>query len=112
MSFDRYSYYFLSSVGLRPGKAFKMLITNGQIVQFIFRHAQFGCSPLAPRSLARRSLVASVPFLYLHFNKPGGCSGFAAWCFNVCFNVLLLFLFRSFHRTTYAAKSPKAAKLA
>ncbi len=55
-------------------------------------------------------MLCSVPFVYLHFTKPRGCSGFLAWCFNVVFNVLLLALFSNFHRNTYGAKAAVAAK--
>lgn len=34
-----YSYYLLCSLGQRPGRVFKLFVTNGQIVQFIFRRA-------------------------------------------------------------------------
>ena len=39
-----YSYFLLSSLGVRPGTAFKKLVTSGQIVQFIFRRAMRGRS--------------------------------------------------------------------
>lgn len=80
-----YGYYLASSLGLKPGKLVKQLITSSQIVQFLF------------------SLVCSLPFLAMHFfTRPGGCAGFPAWAFNCTFNVLLLLLFRDFHRKTYA----------
>ena len=80
-----YGYYLLSSLGLKPGRLVKQLITSSQIVQFLF------------------SLVCSVPFLAMHFvTRPAGCAGFRAWAFNCGFNVLLLGLFRDFHRREYA----------
>jgi hypothetical protein len=89
-----YGYYLLSSLGLKPGRLVKQLITSSQIVQFLF------------------SLVCSVPFLAMHLvTRPEGCAGFRAWAFNCSFNVLLLYLFRDFHRRTYdtgaAAKKAK-----
>lgn len=71
-----YGYYLACSCGARPGRAVKQAVTGAQIVQFLF------------------SLAASVPFLWLHSTRPGGCSGFDAWAANVAFNVLLLGLVR------------------
>ena len=76
-------------MGLRPGRAFKVAVTNGQIVQFVF------------------SFAVSLPFLYLHATR--GCSGFHAWAFNAGFNVLLLALFADFKRRTYADTAAAAA---
>jgi hypothetical protein len=57
------------------------------------------------------SFVCCIPFLYLHFT--GGCSGFQAWLFNACFNVILLALFANFHRASYgASKQAKQKKAA
>jgi hypothetical protein len=53
-------------------------------------------------------VVVSVPFLYLHFRQPGGCSGFPAWCGNVAFNLVLLALFSDFHRRTYKGAKKRA----
>jgi hypothetical protein len=58
-----YFYYFLTTLGIRPG--WKVLVTNGQIVQFVF------------------SFACSVPFVWTHVTSVrgggGGCAGFEAW---------------------------------
>jgi GNS1/SUR4 family len=82
-----YSYFLASSLGAKPGKFVKKLITSSQIVQFVF------------------SLVCSVPFLYMHVHRRGGCLGFNAWAFNCTFNIILLALFADFHSRTYAKKA-------
>eukprot|EP00271_Cylindrocystis_brebissonii_P013329 TRINITY_DN33082_c0_g1_i1.p1 TRINITY_DN33082_c0_g1~~TRINITY_DN33082_c0_g1_i1.p1 ORF type:complete len:280 (-),score=30.19 TRINITY_DN33082_c0_g1_i1:342-1181(-) len=79
-----YLYYFLHSIGMPP--PWRKFVTNGQITQFCF------------------SFIASLPFLWLHFSKGGGCAGFSAWLFNVAFNLSLLYLFVDFHRKQYGAK--------
>ena len=81
-----YAYYFLTSLGYKPG--WKVLVTNGQIVQFVF------------------SFAMSVPMVVRHLAGPG-CSGFGAWLFNAVFNAMLLLLFRNFHRETYTTKEEK-----
>ena len=89
-----YSYYLLSSLGQRPGRVFKLFVTNGQILQFVF------------------SFLCTLPFLYLHRQK--GCSGFESLLFNAVFNVALLLLFSNFKRETYRAApaKPRRAKRA
>ncbi|CAI0375740.1 unnamed protein product [Linum tenue] len=84
-----YGYYFCTALGSRP--RWKRLVTDFQIVQFVF---SFGISGL---------------LLYYHF-AGGGCSGMAGWCFNAVFNASLLALFVDFHGKSYAAaKKRKAA---
>jgi hypothetical protein len=78
-----YSYYFLTSVGIRP--PWKKLVTNIQIVQFVF------------------SFAVSMPLVWMQLNG-GGCQGFGAWGFNAAFNATLLVLFWDFHRRSYKAK--------
>ncbi|KAL3693243.1 hypothetical protein R1sor_006894 [Riccia sorocarpa] len=75
-----YTYYFLCSVGRPP--AWKKLVTNLQIVQFVF------------------SFVASIGTLWFHF-RGEGCSGMGAWLFNAVFNASLLMLFLNFHGRQY-----------
>lgn len=82
-----YGYYLASSLGVKPGTAFKRFITSSQILQFVF------------------SLMCSLPFVYMHVNRRGGCAGFRAWVFNCSFNVILLLLFADFHTRTYAKKA-------
>eukprot|EP00740_Mantoniella_antarctica_P007536 CAMPEP_0181362738 /NCGR_PEP_ID=MMETSP1106-20121128/8233_1 /TAXON_ID=81844 /ORGANISM="Mantoniella antarctica, Strain SL-175" /LENGTH=281 /DNA_ID=CAMNT_0023476845 /DNA_START=157 /DNA_END=1002 /DNA_ORIENTATION=+ len=80
-----YFYYFLTTLGIRP--SWKVLVTNGQMVQFMF------------------SFAVSVPFVWMHMASVreggGGCAGFEAWCFNAAFNAALLLLFANFHLSTY-----------
>ncbi|XP_010030096.2 elongation of fatty acids protein 3-like [Eucalyptus grandis] len=79
-----YSYYLLCAVGVRP--RWKRLVTNGQIVQFVF------------------SFAVSVVMLWYHFRgSDSGCSGIWGWCFNAVFNASLLALFVDFHLKNYAA---------
>lgn len=75
-----YSYYLLCSLGIKP--PWKKLVTNCQIVQFVF------------------SFTVSFVMLYLHFNGDG-CAGIGAWMFNAFFNASLLVLFMNFHRKQY-----------
>jgi hypothetical protein len=82
-----YSYYFLTTVGIRP--PWKRAVTDCQIVQFVF---SFGVSGV---------------MLYYHFGSGGGCSGMKAWCFNAVFNASLLALFLNFHLKSYASNSKK-----
>jgi hypothetical protein len=53
-----------------------VLVTNGQLVQFMF------------------SFAVSIPLVSTHYellNKgEAGCAGFNAWCFNAVFNGTLL----------------------
>nr|XP_043624075.1 elongation of fatty acids protein 3-like [Erigeron canadensis] len=83
-----YAYYMLCALGWRPW--WKVLVTNCQIVQFVF------------------SFLVSGLMLYYHFNTADGCSGFYGWCFNAVFNASLLALFVNFHFKNYDKK--KAAK--
>eukprot|EP00250_Pteridium_aquilinum_P023179 c2633_g1_i1 orf=279-1211(+) len=78
-----YSYYLLCSLGIKP--FWKKLVTNCQIVQFVF------------------SFTVSFVMLYLHFNGEG-CEGIGAWTFNAFFNASLLVLFMNFHRKQYRAR--------
>ncbi|CAL1385510.1 unnamed protein product [Linum trigynum] len=84
-----YWYYFCTALGSRP--RWKRLVTDFQIVQFVF------------------SFCISGLMLYYHF-AGGGCSGMWGWCFNAVFNASLLALFVDFHGKSYAAaKKRKAA---
>ncbi|KAK5842063.1 elongation of fatty acids protein 3-like [Gossypium arboreum] len=83
-----YFYYLLCAMGIRP--KWKRLVTNCQIVQFMF------------------SFMVSVMMLYYHFSGLG-CSGMLGWCFNAVFNASLLALFLDFHGKSYAAKQKKVA---
>eukprot|EP01018_Ginkgo_biloba_P019514 Gb_31554 [translate_table: standard] len=78
-----YTYYFLCSIGYPP--PWKKLVTNCQIVQFLF------------------SFLVSIVLLWLHFIGDG-CSGMKAWMFNALFNASLLVLFFNFHRRQYRKK--------
>lgn len=78
-----YLYYFLTAVGKRP--RWKRLVTDCQIVQFVF------------------SFVVSGLMLYYHF-AGDGCSGIWGWCFNAVFNASLLALFADFHGKSYAKR--------
>ncbi|KAK1414652.1 hypothetical protein QVD17_30401 [Tagetes erecta] len=84
-----YAYYLLCALGWRPW--WKVLVTNCQIVQFVF------------------SFMVSGLMLYYHFTGSG-CSGFLGWCFNAVFNASLLALFINFHLKNYA-KQNKAKRL-
>eukprot|EP00850_Spirogloea_muscicola_P008118 SM000042S15385 [mRNA] locus=s42:656320:657313:- [translate_table: standard] len=84
-----YFYYFLHCLGRPP--PWRKLVTNLQIVQFVF------------------SFAVSIPFLYLHVTQREGCSGFYSWLFNVAFNFTLLLLFVRFHRQQYAGRRAKNA---
>ncbi|XP_076893484.1 fatty acid elongase 3-like [Bidens hawaiensis] len=79
-----YAYYLLCALGWRPW--WKVLVTNCQIVQFVF------------------SFLVSGLMLYYHFTGSG-CSGFGGWCFNAVFNASLLALFVNFHFKNYAKKN-------
>ncbi|XP_062077273.1 elongation of fatty acids protein 3-like [Humulus lupulus] len=79
-----YGYYFLCAVGIRPG--WKRVVTDCQIVQFVF------------------SFAVSGRMLYLHF-CGSGCSGMWGWCFNAGFNASLLALFANFHAKSYAKRT-------
>lgn len=78
-----YAYYLLCAVGVRP--RWKRLVTDCQIVQFVF------------------SFLVSGLMLYEHF-AGSGCSGIWGWCFNAVFNGSLLALFADFHGKSYARK--------
>lgn len=84
-----YSYYLLCSLGIKP--FWKKLVTNCQIVQFVF------------------SFTVSFVMLYLHFNGEG-CEGIGAWTFNAFFNASLLVLFVNFHRKQYRARRREQQK--
>ncbi|KAL5787458.1 hypothetical protein ACOSP7_004407 [Xanthoceras sorbifolium] len=75
-----YLYYLLCAVGIRP--KWKRLVTDFQIVQFVF------------------SFAVSGLMLYYHFTGLG-CSGIWGWCFNAVFNASLLALFVDFHGKSY-----------
>ncbi|XP_027339000.1 elongation of fatty acids protein 3-like [Abrus precatorius] len=78
-----YSYYFLSSLGIRP--SWKRAVTDCQILQFLF------------------SFAVSALMLRYHFSgSQPGCSGMWAWSFNAVFNASLLALFVNFHLKSYA----------
>ena len=83
----------LSRGGTRGGKTavgsrlkWKRLVTDCQIVQFVF---SFGLSGW----MLREHLFGS------------GCSRIWAWCFNAAFNASLLALFFNFHSKNYAKKT-------
>ncbi|KAJ4717053.1 elongation of fatty acids protein 3-like [Melia azedarach] len=76
-----YYYYLLCAMGIRP--KWKRLVTDCQIVQFVF------------------SFVVSGLMLHYHFTTTG-CSGISGWCFNAVFNASLLALFVDFHGKSYA----------
>lgn len=76
-----YAYYLLSALGHRPW--WKRLVTDCQIIQFVF------------------SFAISGLMLYYHFTGSG-CSGMRGWCFNAVFNASLLALFLDFHSKNYA----------
>ncbi|KAL3843706.1 hypothetical protein ACJIZ3_001109 [Penstemon smallii] len=78
-----YAYYFLCGLGIRPW--WKRLVTDFQIVQFVF------------------SFLISVVMLYYHFTGSG-CEGIRGWCFNAVFNASLLALFVNFHVKNYDDK--------
>lgn len=78
-----YAYYLLCAVGIRP--RWKRLVTDFQIVQFVF------------------SFLISGWMLRLHFSGSG-CEGIRGWCFNAVFNASLLALFVDFHFKNYANK--------
>ncbi|EPS60638.1 hypothetical protein M569_14167 [Genlisea aurea] len=84
-----YGYYFLCAVGRRP--AWKRLVTNVQILQFLF------------------SFAISGRMLHEHF-FGSGCEGFQSWCFNAVFNASLLILFFDFHSKSYAQKTRPASE--
>ncbi|KAJ6932115.1 elongation of fatty acids protein 3-like [Populus alba x Populus x berolinensis] len=84
-----YYYYLWSAMGVRP--KWKRLVTDCQIVQFVF------------------SFAISGLMLYYHFTGSG-CSGIWGWCFNAVFNASLLALFLDFHGKSYADKKAAARK--
>lgn len=84
-----YAYYLLCAMGLRP--KWKRLVTDLQIVQFVF------------------SFAVSGRMLYYHFTGSG-CSGIWGWCFNAVFNASLLALFVDFHAKSYAHRKEMARK--
>ncbi|XP_065871279.1 fatty acid elongase 3-like [Euphorbia lathyris] len=80
-----YYYYLSCAMGVRP--KWKRLLTNCQIIQFLF------------------SFSISGMMLYYHFTGFG-CSGIYGWCFNALFNASLLALFLHFHANSYAKSRP------
>ncbi|XP_021732905.1 elongation of fatty acids protein 3-like [Chenopodium quinoa] len=78
-----YGYYLMCTFGIRP--SWKRLVTNCQIVQFVF------------------SFLVSGVMLFIHFTRYP-CSGILGWCFNAAFNVSLLYLFIDFHSKNYNKK--------
>ncbi|XP_038684537.1 elongation of fatty acids protein 3-like [Tripterygium wilfordii] len=78
-----YCYYLLSAMGVRP--KWKRLVTDCQIVQFVFGFAISGL------------------MLYYHFTGLG-CSGMLGWGFSTVFGASLLLLFVDFHSKTYAKR--------
>ncbi|KAG2705285.1 hypothetical protein I3760_05G044800 [Carya illinoinensis] len=81
-----YAYYLLCAIGVRP--RWKRLVTDFQIVQFLF------------------SFAVSGRMLYEHFTGSG-CSGIWGWYFNAVFNASLLALFLDFHVKSYTKKNNK-----
>nr|GLL32266.1 elongation of fatty acids protein 3-like [Ipomoea trifida] len=81
-----YAYYFLCALGHRP--RWKKLVTDCQIIQFVFGNTMSGL------------------MLYYHFTGSG-CSGIWAWFFNTIFVALLLTMFLDFHSTNYSSKKRK-----
>lgn len=84
-----YAYYLLCAMGVRP--KWKRLVTDIQIVQFVF------------------SFAVSGRMLYDHFTGSG-CSGIWGWCFNAAFNASLLALFADFHAKSYANRKKMGHK--
>jgi hypothetical protein len=84
-----YTYYLLCAMGVRP--KWKRVVTNIQIVQFVF------------------SFAVSGLMLYYHFTGSG-CSGIWGWCFNAVFNASLLALFVDFHAKSYANRKKMGHK--
>lgn len=78
-----YGYYLMCTLGIRP--SWKRLVTDCQIVQFVF------------------SFCVSGVMLYYHFARFP-CSGILGWCFNAVFNASLLYLFIDFHSRNYKKK--------
>uniref|UniRef100_A0A2P2N0Q6 very-long-chain 3-oxoacyl-CoA synthase n=1 Tax=Rhizophora mucronata TaxID=61149 RepID=A0A2P2N0Q6_RHIMU len=78
-----YYYYLSCAMGVRP--RWKRLVTDCQIVQFVF------------------SFAVSVLMLYYHFTGLG-CSGIWGWCFNAVFNASLLVLFADFRSKSYSKR--------
>ncbi|KAK2665159.1 hypothetical protein Ddye_003733 [Dipteronia dyeriana] len=79
-----YLYYLLCAMGIRP--KWKRLVTDFQIVQFVF------------------SFAVSGLMLYYHFTGLG-CEGIWGWCFNAVFNASLFALFVDFHGKSYDKKT-------
>ncbi|XP_051147437.1 elongation of fatty acids protein 3-like [Andrographis paniculata] len=79
-----YGYYLLCALGIRP--SWKRLVTDCQIIQFVF------------------SFAISGWMLHHHFNGSG-CEGIWGWCFNAVFNASLFALFLNFHFQNYAKKN-------
>ncbi|OVA02021.1 GNS1/SUR4 membrane protein [Macleaya cordata] len=84
-----YAYYMLCTLGKRP--PWKRLVTDCQIVQFVF------------------SFGVSIVMLWFHFTGIG-CSGFWGWVFNAGFNASLLALFTDFHNKNYDKKKKSTEK--
>jgi hypothetical protein len=84
-----YAYYLSCALGMRP--KWKRLLTECQILQFMF------------------SFVALGMMLLYHFTGIG-CSGVWGWCFNVAFYSSLLALFLDFHAKNYPLATPKTTK--
>ncbi|XP_021735945.1 putative elongation of fatty acids protein DDB_G0272012 [Chenopodium quinoa] len=79
-----YGYYLMCSLGVRP--SWKRMVTNIQIIQFIF------------------GFFAAGVALYYHLVKYP-CSGPKyAWSFGVVFNTSLLYLFVDFYSKSYKNK--------
>ena len=97
-----YFYYFLTTLGIRP--AWKVLVTNGQIVQFVF---SFACSvpfvwthggALLPCALVRR-------FKPLTTNV---CTVCVCMCvYDVCLHVCTSMSARLCHQCLHMNKSPR-----
>ncbi|WCJ29065.1 Elongation of very long chain fatty acids protein 2 [Euphorbia peplus] len=85
-----YYYYLSCAMGVRP--RWKRLVTDIQIIQFVF------------------SFCISGLMVYYHFTGSG-CSGLYGWCFNAVFNASLLALFVDFHGKSYAAKRRRDVSL-
>ena len=118
-----YFYYAATSLGgvfAKLAVPFKVFITKGQIVQFVFSFvasipfvvwtfADVG-NVAAPSDEPRRLLSALLyPGSLIRASVGGGsaCRGFDAWLFNAAFNAALLVLFVNFHKRTYGGKKEK-----
>ncbi len=79
-------YLYFACVSMQWRFPFKRMITLLQIVQFI------------------ASFVLTVPYLILHWKRPGGCTGMPALAVSTFCNASYLLLFIRFYRRTYKSR--------